>query len=134
MRIEQGQVPILWIYSKEGVSPGPCKVQAIQATTPPRNTKELNSLLCIVQYESKFMKRYAPATETLRSLLKEQTFTWEKEHQKAFDDFEERTVRGHQLTYFDPKAEHEVHVDDYRLGVSATLVHYNVKRMKSIGV
>ena len=92
------------VFSKEGVSPDPCKVQAIQATTPPRNTKELNSFLCTVQYNAKFMKRYAPATEKLRSLLKEQKFTWEKEHSKGIRRLEERTVRGHHVSILSSKS------------------------------
>ena len=92
------------VFSKEGVSPDPCKVQAIQATTPPRNTKELNSFLCTVQYNAKFMKRYAPATEKLRSLFKEQTFTWEKEHSKGIRRLEERTVRGHHVSILSSKS------------------------------
>ena len=36
------------LFSKEGVSPDPCKVQAIKEAGRPRNAAELNSFLCTV--------------------------------------------------------------------------------------
>jgi hypothetical protein len=53
------------MFSKDGVSPDPSKVQAIRATDPPRSTKELNSFLCTVQYNARFMKKFASSTEKL---------------------------------------------------------------------
>ena len=44
------------MFSKEGVSPDPCKVQAIKEAGHPRNTAELNSFLCTVRYSSRFME------------------------------------------------------------------------------
>ena len=37
------------MFSKEGVSPDPCKVQAIKSAGCPRNAAELNSFLCMAR-------------------------------------------------------------------------------------
>ena len=48
------------VFSKEGASPDPMKVEAIKQAELPRNAKELNSFLCTVQYNARFMESYAP--------------------------------------------------------------------------
>ena len=75
----------------------------------------------------RFMKNFASSTEKLRNLLKESRFRWEKEHQEAFENLKRGLCEETTLTYFDPKAEHEVHVDGCPLGISATLVQKSVK-------
>jgi hypothetical protein len=117
------------MFSKDGVSQDPSKVQAIRATDPPRSAKELNSFQCTVQYNARFMKKFASSTEKLRSLLKESKFRWEKEHQEVFEDLKKGLCDREEttLTYFDPKAEHEVHVYGRPLGISATLLQKSEK-------
>ena len=65
-------------FSKDGASLDPRKVEAIKAAEPPRNAKELNSFLCTVQYNARFMEKYAPQTDFLRGLLKAKVFTWRR--------------------------------------------------------
>ena len=115
------------MFSKDGVSPDPSKVQAIRATDPPRSAKELNSFLCTVQYNARFVKMFSSSTEKFRSLLKESKFRWENEHQEAFEDLKNGLCEETTLTYLDPKAEHEVHVYGCPLGISATLVQKSEK-------
>ncbi|PFX13584.1 Retrovirus-related Pol polyprotein [Stylophora pistillata] len=109
-------------FSKDGASPDPRKVEAIKAAEPPRNAKELNSFLCTVQYNARFMEKYAPQTDLLRGLLKANVFAWTRNHQEAFESLKEGLSSDTVLVYFDPAAEHEVHVDGCPLGISATLV------------
>lgn len=40
------------VISKEGASSDPAKVEAMKEAKPPRNTKELNSFLCTMQYNA----------------------------------------------------------------------------------
>jgi len=44
------------MFSKDGVSPDPCKVKAFKSAGRPRNAAELNSFLCKVRYSSRFME------------------------------------------------------------------------------
>ena len=48
------------VFLTEGASPDHMKVEAIKQAERPRNTKELNSFLCTVQYNARFMESYAP--------------------------------------------------------------------------
>ena len=110
------------VFSKEGASPDPMKVGAIKQAKPPRNTKELNSFLCTVQYNARFMESYAPQTDVLRALVRADVFKWEEKHQEAFEALKNALSADTVLAYFDPAADHEVHVDGCPLGISATLV------------
>ena len=108
------------MFSKDGVSPNPSKVQAIRATDPPRSVKKLNSFLCTVQYNVRFMKEFWSSTEKLRSLLKESKFNGKRSINilEAFEDLKKRLCEETTLKYFDPKVEHEVHVDGCPLGIT----------------
>ena len=107
-------------FSKEGVSPDPCKVQAIEES--PRNAAELNSFLCTVRYSSRFMEasKYQKAVCRLGELLKGK-FEWMQEHTEAFEQLKNMLSSDTVQAYFDPQAEHELHVDGCPMGVAATL-------------
>ena len=110
------------VFSKEGTSPDPMKVEAIKQTEPPRSAKELNSFLCTVRYNARFMENYSPQTDVLRALVRTDVFKWEEKHHEAFEALENVLRADAVLAYFDPAADHEVHVDGCSLGISATLV------------
>ena len=48
------------VFSKEGASPDPAKVEAIKEAEPLSNAKELYSFLCTVQYNAQFIESYTP--------------------------------------------------------------------------
>ena len=48
------------VFSKEGASPDPAKVEAIKEAEPLCNAKELHSFLCTVQYNAQFIESYTP--------------------------------------------------------------------------
>ena len=68
------------------------------------------------------MESYAPQTNVLRALVRADVFKWEEEHQEAFEALKNVLSADTVLAYFDPPADHEVHVDGCPLGISATLV------------
>ena len=110
------------VFSKEGASPDPMKVEAIKQAEPPRNAKELNSFLCAVQYNARFIESYAPQTDVLRALVKVDVFKWEEKHQEVFEALKNAPSADTVLAYFDPAADHEVHVNGCPLGILAMLV------------
>ena len=61
------------MFSKDGVSPDPCKVKAIKSAGRPRNAAELNSFLCTVRYSSRFMeaRQYQKTVGKLGELVTE---------------------------------------------------------------
>ena len=46
------------VFSKEGASPDPAKVEAIKEAEPLCNAKELHSFLCTVQYNAQCLESY----------------------------------------------------------------------------
>ena len=48
------------VFSKEGASPDPAKVEAIKEVEPLCNAKEFHSFLCTVQYNARFIESYTP--------------------------------------------------------------------------
>ena len=68
------------------------------------------------------MESYVPQTDVLRALARADVFKWEEKHQKAFEALKNALSADTVLAYFDPAADHEVHVDGCPLGISATLV------------
>lgn len=54
--------------------------------------------------------------------MKANVFAWTRNHQEAFESLKEGLSSDTVLVYFDPAAEHEVHVDGCPFGISATLV------------
>jgi hypothetical protein len=71
------------------------------------------------------MKKFRSSTEKLRSLLKESKFNGKRSINilEAFEDLKKRLCEETTLKYFDPKVEHEVHVDGVpsELRILATL-------------
>ena len=68
------------------------------------------------------MESYAHLTDVLRTLVRAGVFKWEEKHQEAFEALKNALSADTVLAYFDPAADHEVHVDGCPLGISATLV------------
>ena len=58
------------VLSDKGVQPDPKKIAAIQEMEPPRDKHELETLLGMVNYLSKFTPSLAEATAPLRNLLR----------------------------------------------------------------
>ena len=110
------------MFSKDGVSPDPCKVKAIKSAGRPRNAAELNSFLCTVRYSSRFMeaRQYQKAACKLGELVTGK-FEWKPEHSEAFEELKNMLSSDTVQMYFDAHAEHELHIDGCPVGLAATL-------------
>ena len=110
------------MFSKDGVSPDPCKVKAIKSTGRPRNATEHNSFLCTVRYSTRFMEasRYQKAACKLGKLVTRK-FEWKQEHSEAFEELKNMLSSDTVQAYFDPQAEHELHIDGCPVGLAETL-------------
>ena len=84
------------MFSKDGVSPDPCKVKAIESEGRPRNAAELNSFLCTVRNSSRFMEasQYQKAACKLGELVKGK-FEWKQEHSVAFEELKSMVAATH---------------------------------------
>ena len=73
------------MFSRDGVSPDPCKVKAIKSAGRSRNAAELNSFFCTVRYRSRFMKgrQYQKTAGKLGELVTGK-FEWKQEHTREW--------------------------------------------------
>ena len=70
------------IVGRQGIAPDPKKVNAITTLKPTKNTKELQSILGLANYLSRFSPYITEITVPLRALLKKETsFVWFLKHQ-----------------------------------------------------
>ena len=68
------------IFSTEGISPDPGKVEALQAIPPPTSTAEVRSFMGMTGVSSTFIPDYAVIATPLRKLTcKDVPFVWTKE-------------------------------------------------------
>ena len=114
------------IFSKKGLSPDPKKVEALVNAEPPKNAKEVKSLLGLATYISRFIPDYSTITTPLRKLThKDEKWKWEKEEADAFQKLKEAMANTKTMPYFDPRIQTELIVDASPSGLGAMLCQNN---------
>ena len=110
------------VFTEQGVSPDPKKVEAFANTRRPTTVSEIRSLLGMANYSSKFIKDYATITEPLRELTRKNTrFTWTHKHQAAYDKLKHALLNSPVISHFDTSKETFILVDASPVGLSAIL-------------
>ena len=74
------------IISKKGVKVDPKKIRAIIEWPKPKNISKLWGFLGLTWYYRRFIKNYAHLTTPLTNLLKKNSFQWNLEAQKCFEN------------------------------------------------
>jgi len=78
------------LVDTNGVQPDHEKVSAVKNFPSPKNIKDLQSFLGLCSYFRRFVPDFAHRANSLTSLLsKKNTFKWETEQQRAFQDLKE---------------------------------------------
>ena len=111
------------IFSKEGLSPAPDKIEALMHATQPTNAAEVRSFLGMTNFSSYFIPEYSVMTAPLRALTtKNAKFTWNIQCQEAFDKLRTALRSEPVMAYFDPERKTKVTVDgSKKTGVSSIL-------------
>jgi hypothetical protein len=111
------------VFSKQGISPCPKKIEAIKSLKPPANVSELRSYLGMVTYCGRFIQDLATLTAPLRKLTKKDIkYEWKESQQHAFDTLQERLNEKTTLSYFDPSKDAKLIVDVSPTGLAAILI------------
>lgn len=114
------------VFSSEGVSPDPSKIEAIQHATRPTNVTEVKSFLGMTNYCSRFIKGYATISEPLRRLTKTtSTWCWSDEQETAFCSLKDSLTSTSVMKYFDPQQELKIIVDASPVGLGGILTQDN---------
>ena len=92
------------VFSAEGYSPDPEKIQGIFEMTPPQMKQELQSFLGAVNYLQTFVPHLSSNTEPLRALLKkENCFAWDENTNTCFQKIKSQLQKTllRPLRYYD---------------------------------
>ena len=88
------------IISAEGVKTDPKKVEAVRNFAPPRNTKDVQTFMGMVQYYSKFIKNFMGIAGPLLHLMsKKNKFEWTSAQQQAFETLKTKLTEAPVLAY-----------------------------------
>ena len=110
------------VFTSNGVSPDPRKVQAIANASDPTNAQEVRSLLGLVTYCSRFIPNLATISAPLRELTKENAkWEWTSVHEQAMQQIRESLSTGSTNAYFDPDKSTHLVVDASPVGLGAVL-------------
>ena len=92
------------VFSAEGYSPDPEKIQGISEMTPPQMKQELQSFLGAVNYLQTFVPHLSSNTEPLHVLLKkENCFAWDENTNTCFQKIKSQLQKSllKPLRYYD---------------------------------
>ena len=115
------------IYSKQGMSPDPAKVDHIKAWPAPKNKDEVKSFLQTVQFVAQFMRSengtpHSDVTAPLRYLTRQNVrFEWTDKCQRAFIELKNRISHKTVLVPYEPNLPTRLYVDHGPAGIASTL-------------
>ena len=111
------------LITDQGLKPDPEKIKAIQMMPPPTNKKELQTVLGMITYLSKFAPQLSETTKPMRDLLKEENeFSWDKPQEEALNKVKQIITSQPVLAFFDPRKPITLQVDASKHGLGATLM------------
>ena len=125
-----GQPEVLWfgnVYSCQGMSPDPAKVQIIKDWPAPGSKSEIKSFLQTVQFCAVFMRpgggrTYADVTSPLRKLTAKQArFKWDKQCQDSFVELKTLLCSDMVMANYEVKRDTRLYVDHGPEGLGATV-------------
>ena len=91
-------------HTTQGCKPSDTKVKAITEMPKPTCLKDLQTLLGMVQYLSKFSPRIAEIAESLHDLMnKNAPYAWGPEHNQAFESIKKEIIQAPILRFYNPK-------------------------------
>ncbi|KAK2703460.1 hypothetical protein QYM36_018099 [Artemia franciscana] len=91
------------LLTSEGIKPDPEKTRAITEMPPPENSEQLQKLLGMLNYLSKYIPNLSSLNKSLRELARADEYKWKPAYEKAFSKIKSALCSN--LAYFDPKCE-----------------------------
>ena len=133
-----GQQEVVWfgnVFSKQGMSPDPRKVEIIKNWVRPEDKAAVKSFLQTVQFNSGYMrpgegKTYSDITKPLRELTRQGVrFVWSQDCEDSFTVLKDLLCSDTVMVPYDPKRRTRIYVDHGPEGVAATVA----QRYEKIG-
>ncbi|CEL08608.1 hypothetical protein ASPCAL11756 [Aspergillus calidoustus] len=111
-----------WV-TKDGLKPEASKVRAIREWPAPKNQKELQQFIGLLNYYRRYIDQYAFHMAPLFKLLrKEQKFEWEEMQQETFEAMKEAITTAPIMPQHNPELQTTLETDasDYAIGARMT--------------
>ncbi|KAK2711196.1 hypothetical protein QYM36_012393, partial [Artemia franciscana] len=105
------------IISNAGIKPDPEKLRVINEMPTPKSKEELQTLLGILKFLSRYIPNLATQKQPLRDLIKANEFEWKELHTTCLNQLKESIITN--LAFFDsssPTLELEVDASKHGLG------------------
>lgn len=100
------------VLSSKGLSPDPEKIEAIKNLKTPENVEQLQRILGMTKYLSKFINNLSAKTEPLRKLLKKEVeWVWTEHEDQAFNDLKKAFCTYPVLRFYDVNEDVKLQVD-----------------------
>ena len=110
------------IISHEGVKVDPNKIKPIKEWTKPVNISKLRGFLGLTGYYRRFIKNYAHITAPLTNLLKKNSFLWDEEAGRCFEELKEVMSNAPVLAILDFSKPFIIECDAFGFGIGAVLM------------
>ena len=113
------------MFSANGYSPDPEKIQGITEMTPPQMKQELQSFLGAVNYHQTFIPHLSNHTEPLHAFLKkENSFAWDENSNTSFQKIKSLLQKAslEPLRYYDRKKPVTLQCDTLLKGLRACII------------
>lgn len=111
------------IFSKDGVRNDPERIRAIEQMERPKNVKELQRFLGMVNYVRNFIPNMSGRTAKLRELLKKDVeWIWLQEHENAFKGMKSTLTSAPVLRIFDNSKKCTIQCDASKDGLGYCLL------------
>ena len=111
------------VLTDNGLQADASKIDAIVKMTPPRDIKELQSFLGLVNYMARFQPLLSSVSRPLRDLLKEGVeYLWSPEADKAFNNIKCSITTAPVPSYFDPMKDTIIQSDASLNGLGCALI------------
>lgn len=116
-----------YTISDKGVSPNFETIKAVKEMQTPSCKEDLQRILGVLNYVSKFIPNFSDNTAPLRQLLKKDSlFRWDPEHEEAFNKLKVKLTSRPVLQFYDVNQDAVLSVDSSMSGTGAVLLQNNL--------
>ena len=111
------------VFTTEGIGADETKIEAIQQIIEPKNPKQVQRFLGMVNYLGKFIPNLSQVTEPLRMLThKDEKWSWGTEQREAFEEIKRIMTTTPVLKYYDVTEPVTLSVDASSKGLGAGML------------